>query len=57
MRDTDDEGGTVDSCIYAEVSCEASNFAEDLEGEMTRPRSTFSLPARADVCCMCTCPA
>jgi hypothetical protein len=42
----DDEGGTVESCTYAEISCEASNFAEDLEGEMTQPRSQFTLPVR-----------
>ena len=54
VRETDDMGGTVDSCIYAEISCEASNFAEDLEGEMTRPRSTFSLPVRAARALACT---
>jgi hypothetical protein len=44
VRDVDDDGATVDSCIYAEISCEASNLAEDLEGEMTQPRSQFTLP-------------
>ena len=47
VRESDDLGSTVDSCTYAEISCEESSFAEDLEGEMTQPRSQFTLPVRA----------
>jgi hypothetical protein len=46
VRESDDLGSTVDSCTYAEISCEESSFAEDLEGEMTQPRSQFTLPVR-----------
>ncbi len=46
------EGGVVDSCTYAEISCEVSTFAEDLEGEMMQPRSQFTLQARI---CVCVC--
>lgn len=46
LRDTGAEEGAVDSCTYAEVSCEEALFAEDLEGEMTQPRSQFTLPVR-----------
>lgn len=46
VRDAAADGGVVDSCMYAEISCEACNFAEDLEGEMTQPRSQFTLPVR-----------
>ena len=45
LRDADG-AGTVDSCTYAEVSCEECTFAEDLEGEMLQPRSQFTLQAR-----------
>ena len=48
LRDADG-AGTVDSCTYAEVSCEECTFAEDLEGEMLQPRSQFTLQARATV--------
>ena len=44
MRESDEHGSTVDSCTYAEISCEESSFTEDLEGEMTQPRSQFTLP-------------
>ena len=46
MRESDEQGSTVDSCTYAEISCEESSFTEDLEGEMTQPRSQFTLPVR-----------
>ena len=49
MRESDEQGSTVDSCTYAEISCEESSFTEDLEGEMTQPRSQFTLPVRSFV--------
>ena len=45
-RESDEQGSTVDSCTYAEISCEESSFTENLEGEMTQPRSQFTLPVR-----------
>ena len=47
MRESDEQGSTVDSCTYAEISCEESSFTEDMEGEMTQPRSQFTLPVRS----------
>ena len=46
LRDADGVGTMVDSCTYAEVSCEECTFAEDLEGELTQARSQFTLQVR-----------
>ena len=45
-HESDEQGSLVDSCTYAEISCEESSFTENLEGEMTQPRSQFTLPVR-----------
>jgi len=44
-REVGKEGAPVACCTYAEVGCEEAGWAADLEGEMSSPQSSFTLPS------------